>query len=309
MVRRLLAALIVIAAVAVAFRSSPAAPAAAGAPAAAAQPAAAPPALRVMSFNIRYGTANDGPDHWDKRRDMLVETIRRFDPDLLGTQETLLDQAEFLAEKLSRHEWLGVGRDDAKRKGESVAIYWRKDRFDRRDGGHFWLSEAPDTPGSKSWDAAITRMVTWVRLRDQKSQGAGSEFLWLNTHFDHRGPQARLESAKVIRRWLRRNAADLPVIVTGDFNDDAGGEPFKALVGGEADAPALTDAYRKLHPQRGEEEATFHGFKGGRKGERIDWILCSRPFAVAEAAIDHSNTAGRYPSDHYPVTAVLRVER
>ena len=297
MLRNLIAAALLLAAAAFAMPVSGAAP----------SPAVAP-TLRVMSFNIRFGTAKDGPNHWDLRRDLLVDTIRKFDPDLLGTQETLLEQAEFLAEKFPQYDWLGVGRDDAKRKGESVAIYWKKDRFEKQGGGHFWLSETPDVPGSKSWDTSLTRMATWVKLRDKKSAGPASQFVWVNTHFDHMGKQARLESGKVIRAWLRKNAADVPVVVTGDFNTDAGSAPFKALVG-EGDAPQLTDAYTKLHPQRGEEEATHHAFKGGRKGTRIDWIVYSRPFDVVEAAIDHTNDNGRYPSDHYPVTAVLRVQR
>jgi endonuclease/exonuclease/phosphatase family metal-dependent hydrolase len=298
MLRRLTAGLVLLLAAALLLPVGQAAP----------SPAAAPGTLRIMSFNIRYGTANDGPNHWDRRRELLVDTIRKFDPDLLGTQETLLDQAEFLAEKLPQHAWLGVGRDDAKRKRESVAIYWRKDRFEKLDGGHFWLSETPDIPGSKGWDTAITRMATWVKLRDKKSESPGSSFLWLNTHFDHMGQQARVESGRLIRAWLHKNAAKLPVVVTGDFNTDAGSAPYKALVSGDGDAPQLTDTYGKLHPKRGEEEATFHGFKGGRKGTRIDWILCSRPFDVLEAAIDHTKDDGRYPSDHYPVTAVLRVQ-
>src|SRR5688572_7600168 len=195
-----------------------------------AAPAKGDATLRVMSFNIRYGTAKDGPDHWDRRRDLLVDTIRKFDPDLLGTQETLLEQAEFLAEKFPQYAWLGVGRDDGKRKGESVAIYWKKDRFEKQDGGHFWLSETPDVPASKSWDTSLTRMATWVKLRDRKADGRASQLVWVNTHFDHMGKQARLESGKVIRAWLRKNAADLPVVVTGDFNTDAGSAPFKALV-------------------------------------------------------------------------------
>src|SRR5688572_15142015 len=221
MLRSLMAGLFLL--VASALSASPAAPP----PAAAAR---ADATLRVMSFNIRYGTAKDGPDHWARRRELLVDTIRKFDPDLLGTQETLLEQAEFLAEKFPQYAWLGVGRDDGKRKGESVAIYWKKDRFEKQDGGHFWLSETPDVPASKSWDTSLTRMATWVKLRDRKADGRASQLVWVNTHFDHMGKQARLESGKVIRAWLRKNAADLPVVVTGDFNTDAGSAPFKALV-------------------------------------------------------------------------------
>ncbi|MFZ4629211.1 MAG: endonuclease/exonuclease/phosphatase family protein, partial [Blastocatellia bacterium] len=120
--------------------------------------------VRVMSYNIRYGTANDGENHWDKRRTFLVDTIRQFDPDLLGTQETLGFQRDYLAEALPGYETLGVGRDDGAEKGEMTALYFKRERFEKLDGGHFWLSETPEIPASKSWDAALTRMATWVRL-------------------------------------------------------------------------------------------------------------------------------------------------
>src|SRR5205085_9690551 len=112
------------------------------------------PELRVMSYNIRYGTAADGDNHWDKRKEFLVETIKAFGPDLLGTQETLGFQRDYLAEKLSGYDVLGVGRDDGKEKGEMAALYFKRSRFEKLDGGHFWLSETPDQPRSKSWDTA-----------------------------------------------------------------------------------------------------------------------------------------------------------
>src|SRR5690242_18659922 len=118
--------------------------------------------LRVMSYNIRYGTAPDGENHWDRRKDFLAETIRVFAPDLLGTQETLAAQRDLLAEKLPEYDHLGVGREDGRDQGEMAALFYKRDRFEKLGGGHFWLSETPDKPGSKSWDSALPRMVTWV---------------------------------------------------------------------------------------------------------------------------------------------------
>ncbi len=259
--------------------------------------------LRVMSFNIRYGTAGDGENRWENRRDVLVETIRRFDPDLLGTQETLAFQADFLSQQLPGYTRVGAGRDDGKDKGEQVAIFFKTDRFEKVAAGHFWLSETPDQPGSRSWDAAITRMVTWAKLRDRHG---GREFLWLNTHWDHQGTQARLESAKLMRRWLAEHASRRPVVITGDFNSTEDAPPYRRLLEGADAAPKLTDAYRHAHPARQPDEATFHAFTGKRDGSRIDWILCSPDFTPVEAAIDRSSRDGRYPSDHFPVTAVLR---
>jgi endonuclease/exonuclease/phosphatase family metal-dependent hydrolase len=259
--------------------------------------------LRVMSFNIRYGTAADGENRWEKRCDLLVATIRQFDPDLLGTQETLQFQAEYLNAQLPAYSRVGRGRDDGHDKGEQVTIFFKTDRFEEEAIGHFWLSTHPEQPGSRSWDAAITRMVTWAKLRDRKNDQA---FVWLNTHWDHVGALARIESAKLMRCWLAEHAARTPVIVTGDFNSHEDSLPYRLLLGEDGSEPKLTDCYRRLHPARQPDEASFHDFTGNRNGSRIDWILCSPPFTAAEATIDYFSLGNRYPSDHFPVTATLR---
>jgi endonuclease/exonuclease/phosphatase family metal-dependent hydrolase len=255
-----------------------------------------------MSFNIRCGNAADGKNRWEKRRDLMVETIRRFDPDLLGTQETLLFQAEFLGAQMPAYTRVGRGRDDGHAQGEQVTIFFKTDRFEELASGHFWLSEHPEQPGSRSWDSAITRMVTWAKLRDRKRDRA---FLWLNTHWDHVGAQSRIESAKHIRRWLTVHATNTPVIVTGDFNSHEDALPYRLMLGEDGGEPKLTDSYRRLHSASQPDEASYHGFTGKREGARIDWILCSAAFVPVEAAIDHSSQDGRYPSDHFPVTAIL----
>ena len=259
--------------------------------------------LRVMSFNVRYGNAADGENRWEKRRDLVVETIRRFDPDLLGTQETLQFQAEFLGAQLPAYIRVGRGRDDGHEKGEQVTIFFKPGRFEELATGHFWLSTHPEQAGSRSWDAAITRMVTWVKLRDWKSD---RRFVWLNTHWDHVGALARIESAKLMRRWLSENASNTPVIITGDFNSREDALPYRLLLGEEGGGPKLIDCYRCVHAVRQPDEASFHDFTGKREGSRIDWILCSPPFRSVEATIDHSSQGGWYPSDHFPVTAILQ---
>ena len=130
------------------------------------------PNVRVMTFNVRYATAPDGDNAWPKRKTLLIDTVRKFDPDLLGTQEVLALQADYLAESLSDYKLVGVGRDDGKRRGEYSAILFKTARFELVDSGTFWLSETPDVPGSKSWDSALPRVATWARLRD-RSTGAG----------------------------------------------------------------------------------------------------------------------------------------
>jgi endonuclease/exonuclease/phosphatase family metal-dependent hydrolase len=265
--------------------------------------------VRVMSYNIRYGTAQDGENHWDKRKEFLVETIKAFNPDLLGTQETLGFQRDYLAAKLAGYEALGVGRDDGGETGEMTALYFKRERFEKIDGGHFWLSETPDKPGSKSWDTALTRMVTWVKLSDRR-QPKAKPLIFFNTHFDHRGQQARLESARLIRRRVTDVAAQCRVIVTGDFNAGEDSPPYRALFGTEDNsASPLRDAYRLLHPARKADEGTFSNFKvGAVSGQRIDWIGFSADWQVLAASIDRSEREGRTPSDHFAVTAIFRPE-
>jgi endonuclease/exonuclease/phosphatase family metal-dependent hydrolase len=258
--------------------------------------------LRVMSFNVRYGTASDGENRWEKRRDLMVETIRRFDPDLLGTQETLEFQADFLSAQFPGYTRVGIGRDDGHAKGEQVTVFFKTDRFEEIAAGHFWLSAHPERAGSRSWDAVCTRMVTWAKLRDRQS---GRTFVWLNTHWDHVGAEARIQSAKLIRRWLTDHATNTPVIITGDFNCHEDTLPYRLLLGEDGGEPKLTDCYRRLHTSRQADEASFHDFTGKREGSRIDWILCSVPFVPVDAAIEHSSGDGRYPSDHFPVIAIL----
>lgn len=262
---------------------------------------------RVMSFNIRYGTAKDGENHWNKRKDFLIETINAFGPDLLGTQETLLDQRDFISSKLSGYESFGVGRDDGKEAGEMAALFYRTARFEKVAGGHFWLSQSPDTVGSKGWDAALPRLATWVKLRDRVNIQA-KPILFLNTHFDHQGQQARRESAKLIRKKILELGPDCDLVVTGDFNAGADSDVHRSLFADEGEqASPVVDTFSIANPKSNGDQGTFSGFKSTAiSGPRIDWIGCSREFSVHAAAIDRTERDGRTPSDHFPVTAVLK---
>lgn len=263
------------------------------------------PEVRVMSFNIRYPNQRDGDDYWPHRKQLVVDTINDFGPDVLGVQEALLEQAEYLDDALAGYTRIGVGRDDGKNQGEMTAVYFREARFSLIDHGHFWLSDTPEDVASVGWDAALARMATWLALEDKAS---GRRVVLLNTHFDHRGSRAREQSAKLIRRRLARlsRAFDASAILIGDFNADApDSAPFAALMAeGE---PKLVDTYTATHAGSTEPDGTFNGFRGETSGPRIDWIVVTDEIQIIDAAIDRSNDNGRYPSDHYPVTAVLRL--
>jgi len=264
--------------------------------------------LQVMTFNIRYGTAPDGENAWSNRQELVVQTISDFAPDLLGLQEVLDFQGEYLKERLAGYDFHGVGRDDGKREGEFAPVLFRRDRFELLDSGHFWLSPTPEVPGSRGWDAALPRICSWVRLKDRMHpQG---QLLLLNTHFDHMGSEARLESARLIRSQINRlRSPGDSAVLTGDFNATEDDPPYSALVGPAPElALELIDSYRAVHPQRGAEESTFHDWKGGNVGRRIDWILYSEGLVAIGAEINRVSRAGQFPSDHYPVQVRLQYQ-
>lgn len=265
--------------------------------------------LRVMTFNIRYGTAQDGNDSWQNRRPLAIRTIRDYDPALLGLQEALRFQLDEIEAALPQFAEVGVGRDDGLQAGEYSAILYDRRRLDLLDSGTFWLSDTPEVPGSKSWGNNITRIVTWARFRDRS---IGRTFYHYNTHWDHESQPARERSATLtLDRIVARGAPGDPVLLTADFNSGEDNPAFLALLRAHGTGPGavqLRDSFRALHPNEA-VTATYHGFKGETPGAKIDAILATPEWSVLESAIDKFNESGRYPSDHYPVTATVSLRR
>jgi len=253
--------------------------------------------LDVMTFNIRYGTATDGVNKWSMRRDYVLASITTAGPDLLGTQECLAFQRDYLADTLQEYGVVATGRDDGDEGGEMCACFYRLDRFTLEDEGTFWLSETPDVVGSSGWDAALPRIATWLRLKDLRSD---NEILWLNTHFDHVGEQARLESLKLIESWLEEHGGDAILVVTGDFNLPA--KP--GLLSGDV----LQDTWTAVHGDTEPEEGTFNGFGLHPRPGRIDWVLVSKGMQVKDCRVDRTQYDGSWPSDHCPVIAVVDLD-
>ena len=168
--------------------------------------------LRVMTFNLRVRTILDGHNIWDKRRDLVVEHVRAFDADLLGTQEGLDSMETYLRQQLGDYTFRGVGRDDGKQRGEMCGVFFKTARFELLDGGYFWLSKTPEKPGSRGWAEVYPRIVTWVKLRPR---AGGTPFYWFNTHFDAFSPWARAQSSELLRDRIRVIAGAMPCIVTG----------------------------------------------------------------------------------------------
>ena len=260
--------------------------------------------LRVMTFNLRVRTKLDGHNIWDKRRDLVVERVRAFDADLLGTQEGLYSMETYLRLQLSDYTFRGVGRNDGKLRGEMCGVFFKAARFEQLDGGFFWLSKTPEKSGSRGWAEVWPRMVTWVKLRPRNG---GTAFYWFNTHFDAYSPWARAQSAKLLLNRIALIAGTAPCIVTGDFNTIPGSAAYQTLLAPQPNAASsLHDTFRSAYPIVTHDEGTVHFFTGRTRGPRIDWILATSQFRVIDGGIDHTRGPHGYPSDHFPVTATLR---
>ncbi len=262
----------------------------------------------VMSFNIRYGGADDGPNSWPFRRDLVFQTIARHEPAVFGVQECLWFQGEELRAAFPDYRMTGVGRDDGRQAGEMCAIFTRNDRYEVLDQGTFWLSESPEVVGSKGWDAALPRIATWVRLHDRLCEP--DTLFVFNAHFDHIGEIAREKSGQLLRMRIGAIAGTDPVILMGDFNDPAAptSPSYQALMAEDGPVgPVLHDTWLLAsREQRMQGEDTFHGFSGQGTRGRIDWILVTDHFLGVDSGIERKQDNGRYPSDHFPVWATFK---
>ena len=249
--------------------------------------------LRVMSFNVRLPIAQDGPNDWPRRRELLAEAIRQTRPDVAGLQELKRVQADYLAAQLPDYAWFGRDRR-GDGSDEYMGIFYRRDRLRVVEQGDFWLSDTPDVPGSISWGHPYPRMVTWGLF---ETVSDGRRFYLLNTHFPYRAEDvaARMRGAAAIAGRVAALPADAPLILMGDFNTAPDSSVYAFLT------QSLTDA-RSASDVKG-PEATFHAFTGKADG-RIDWIL-ARGFRPVRFHTDDTNSEGRYPSDHFPVIADL----
>ena len=252
---------------------------------------------KAISFNIRMSAsaAADGDNCWANRREAAVALLKAEAPDFFGVQEALPDQYQYLNKKMRRYGHIGVGRDDGKAEGESMAIYYNKRRFRLLDSGTRWLSETPDEV-SFGWDAACRRTVTYVRLQDKKT---GQELCYYNTHLDHVGKVARRESIRLLCRLIDEMAPKgIPVILGGDMNSTLDSPIFTPLA-----EDGLLSA-RDLAPLS-DDGGTYNGW--GKASDQIDHFFV-RSLAVSTFHVIRDDYGVPYVSDHYPISIAFRLE-
>lgn len=274
----------------------------------AAEPGEASTGLRVMSFNLKQQNpardkAVDGIHHWTRRREIVFEVIRTAAPDVLAVQEAYRGQLDDLVAALPEFAEVGEGRDGGNR-GEYCSILYRSDRFHVAGSGTFWLSDTPEVK-SRSWGHFYFRICTWVRLVEKAS---GSALYVFNTHLDHQSQEAREKSVRLIARRIDARQHPDPFILAGDFNAGED-DPVIAYLKGKLEEPSpapVVDSFRVVHPDQ-EHVGTGNRFTGEVDGIKADYIFVMPGTPVLEAAIIRSHRDGRYPSDHFPVTARIRL--
>lgn len=249
---------------------------------------------RILSFNLLC--AGKGSRTWRKRVPKVIRIIKEAKPDSFGVQEAHWEWMKKLSRYLPEYDYVGVGRDDGKKKGEFSAVFYRKDKFTASDSGNFWISETPEKP-SKGWDSACIRVATYVKLTDKEN---GKSYIHFNTHLDHVGRIAQINGAKMIQEKAA-SFGGVPVVCTGDFNVFQDSDCYNTMVSGN-----MKDA-RKLAPDS-DECYTFHGFRPEEIHERIDFVFVDEAtvkpvsFKVINKKVD-----GDFYSDHNAVYADVEI--
>jgi endonuclease/exonuclease/phosphatase family metal-dependent hydrolase len=261
--------------------------------------------LRVMTFNIRLNTASDSLNAWSYRKDNVASQILFHKIDLLGVQEALHNQMLDLQQRLPQFKYVGGGRDDGKTKGEYSSIFYDTTKLQLLSSNMFWLSETTSVAGSKGWDAAITRIVTWAKFKDKRSKKI---FFAFNTHFDHMGKIARRESAKLVLQKVKEIAGSTPAVITGDFNAEPTDEPIQVIVD-KNNRLSLTDSKELSQTPHYGPTGTFTGFQSKERNDQpIDYIFLKGNWKVLTHATISQTWMGRFASDHFAVMAELMLK-
>ncbi len=268
----------------------------------------APTSIKVVTFNVRYGKAPDGPNNWENRQELVVNHLKEINADFIGLQEALRFQIDTIARGLPDFDWIGVGRGDSADGGEYSPIFYRSKSFrpDPDENGTFWLSDTPETPNSITWGNTCTRICTWARFIHKKT---GRGIYIYNTHLDHRSQPSREKAIiLIISRIANRLCQQEPYLLMGDFNANEDNSIFN-IIRESAPATPLIDTFRKIHPEA-TEVLTFNGFNPvltNLIGSKIDYVFSSNQLVIKDSSILHQKIDNRYISDHYAVTTELDI--
>ena len=254
--------------------------------------------LSVMTYNIKLDYPKEGENSWANRKPFLINQIKFYEPDVLGTQEAMPNQMKEMDNLLEDYSYVGVGRDDGKDSGEYSAIFYKKDNLKVLESSTFWLSETPQKV-SMGWDAVCNRVCTYALFKNKRTK---QKFWVFNTHFDHVGEIARKASAILLIQKIKElNTKNLPVILMGDFNLEPESENITYITTHLKDSKEVSLS-KPFGPS-----GTFNGFNFHEPvTRRIDYIFVSSKIKVNTHAVLSDNWDCKYPSDHLPVYVKLQ---
>lgn len=258
-----------------------------------------------MTFNIRTRTVIDALNHWNHRKGFVADTIAGNAADIVGLQEVKSSQLKYIQSRLPQYGVYAIGRSNGKRGGESCPVLYRKDRFELIDSGTFWFSDTPSIPGSKDWGNLPPRICSWVHLVDDQT---GVGLYVYNLHLDNFSQNSREKSVELLMEKIAARQTNEPFIIMGDFNMETQNTAMRWLnqIGIARPRVASIDVWQSIHLDR--RVGTRHGFKGHFSGPHIDHIRLGPGLQPMDARIDSQSRNGRYPSDHFPVVANIRLD-
>ena len=255
--------------------------------------------MELMTYNIKYANENDGENSWSNRKDWITDQIKFYEPDILGVQEAVFSQLDHFSANMPQYKYVGVGREGEK-KGEFSAIFYNTLKFEVLDNKTFWLSETPSEI-SKGWDAAYNRVCTYALFQNKNTE---EKFYVFNTHFDHVGDKARLNSSKLIIQKIKDlNTENLPIFLMGDFNLEPDSDGIQLLSG-------FLEKSREKSEMSFGPEGTFNGYNFSEPViRRIDYIFINEKVKVKKYAVLTDSKELRYPSDHFPIMIVAEIQK
>jgi endonuclease/exonuclease/phosphatase family metal-dependent hydrolase len=260
--------------------------------------------VRVMSFNIRLDNPADGIHRWDLRKDYVAQMVRLWKPQVVGFQEVLHRQLEFLASSLSdRYSWIGVGRDDGGISGEYCPIFYNHHELKLLDQGTFWLSETPWNVGSRSWKSACTRICTWIKLQLIDHPNSPPLFVF-NTHLDHQSSEARIKGLELINSLFHAWTSSSPGLICGDFNEIPEQAPISTITHDTTAFPSFLSSAKVIseNPFIG-PDITFPNWDGKTWASWIDYILVKPWMRVTNFSVIEQRGNKLPISDHFPIIA------
>ena len=260
--------------------------------------------LTVMTFNIRYDNPRDSVNAWPNRVGIVCDLLKKEKPDLLGLQEALWYQYEEIDSAISGYSSVSKGRDDGKKKGEMNPVFYNISRFELVRDNTFWLSETPDKPGSKGWGASLPRIVTWIELRDRKTH---KSLYYFNTHFAHDSDSARVMSAGILLKEVKRIAGKNRFVITGDFNMSPESKAYSILTEKSSSRSILKDSYLISQTKPVGPTYTTNSFRDEPGKNRIDYVFVREGMKVLSASVIVKKEGPVFVSDHWPYKAVVQI--